>query len=233
MSTDNKNSSLINVSLNDCWKTIGVWRTGEERCKKLDEVTHCYNCETYSTTGRKLLDRAAPDGYAQEWTEVLAQEKTVQEKNLESVVIFRLGAEWLSLPVSMVGEITLMRDIFDLPHNHNPKLRGIVNIRGELIICMSLGYLIGVERSDEEWLKTDRSIQRLIMMREGGGYIVFPVSEVHGIARHHPDDLNKAPDTIKKTNLSFIKGIIKWQDNNVGCIDEALLTSEITNNLHE
>lgn len=220
-----------NLILNDCWNKIGVWHTGTERCEKLETVIHCYNCEVYSMAGRSLLDRKAPDGYEQEWTNVLAQEKKVQDKDLESVVVFRLGAQWLSLPVSMIGEITLMRDIFDLPHNHNPKLRGVVNIRGELIICMSLGYLIGVERPDEDWLKSDRAIQRLIMMREGSGYIVFPVSEVHGISRHRPDELNRGPDTIKKTKLSFIKGIIKWQEHNVGCIDEAALTNEIASNL--
>lgn len=230
MSTNN-NKLSSEPKFNDCWNSIGVWRTGDVRCEKLDEVIHCYNCDTYSMAGRMLLDRTAPSGYEEEWTDVLAKEKVIQEKNLESVVVFRLGTEWLSLPVSMIGEITLIRDIFDLPHNNNQKLRGVVNIRGELIICMSLGYLIGVERPDEEWLKADRSIQRLIMMREGSGYIVFPVSEVHGITRHHPDDLNKVPDTIKKTNLSFIKGIIKWHGNNVGCIDEAALTKEIENNL--
>ena len=223
--------SDTDTSLNDCWKTIGVWRTGGKRCEKLDEVIHCHNCDVYSMAGHTLLDREAPDGYEQEWTDVLAKEKFSKEKDLESVIVFRLGAEWLSLPVSMIGEITLMRDIFNLPHNQNRKLRGIVNIRGELIICMSLGYLIGVDRPDEEWLKTDRAIQRLVMMREGSGYIVFPVSEVHGITRHHPNELNKAPDTIKKTSLSFIKGIIKWHDNNVGCIDEEALAKEISNNL--
>lgn len=231
MTTDNKPTLTVNSKFNDCWNEIGVWRSGEQRCEKLDSVIHCYNCDTYSRAGRSLLDRDVPEGYEEEWTDVLAKEKVIQEKNLASVVVFRLGTEWLSLPVSMIGEITLIRDIFDLPHNHNPKLRGIVNIRGELIICMSLGYLIGVERPDDEWLKADRSIQRLIMMREGSGYIVFPVSEVHGITRHHPDELNKAPDTIKKTNLSFIKGVIKWKGNNVGCIDEAALTAEIANNL--
>ena len=229
--SEKMSNSQTTIELDDCWKTIGIWRTGKTRCEKLDDVIHCYNCETYSLAGRTLLDREAPEGYEQEWTDVLASEKNIQEKNLKSIVVFRLGTEWLSLPVSMIGEITLIRDIFDLPHNHNKNLRGIVNIRGELIICMSLGYLIGVERPDDEWLKQDRSIQRLIMMREGSGYIVFPVSEVHGIARHHPDELNQAPDTIKKTSLSFIKGIIKWQDNNVGCIDEDALTAEILKNL--
>lgn len=231
MSIDNIKTTSGEQSLYDCWNKIGVWRKGKQRCEKLDTVIHCYNCDAYSLAGRSLLDREVPSGYEEEWTNVLAKEKSIQEKNLSSVVVFRLGTEWLSLPVSMIGEITLIRDIFDLPHNHNPKLRGVVNIRGELIICMSLGYLIGVERPDEEWLKADRSIQRLIMMREGSGYIVFPVSEVHGITRHHPDDLNKAPDTIKKTNLSFIKGIIKWNEHNVGCIDETALTNEISKNL--
>lgn len=231
MSETHTNTPAGTPAFDDCWNSIGVWRRGEARCDKLDDVIHCYNCPTYAVAGRSLLDRAAPEDYEQEWTNVLAREKLIQEKNLESVVVFRLGAEWLSLPVSMIGEITLMRDIFDLPHNHNPKLRGIVNIRGELVICMSLGFLIGVDRPDEGWLKADRSIQRLIMMREGSGYIVFPVSEVHGITRHHADELNIAPDTVKKKNLSFIKGIIKWQDHNVGCIDETALTAEIANNL--
>ncbi|WP_126455754.1 chemotaxis protein CheW [Sulfuriflexus mobilis] len=230
--TDNKEKTLpAPAVITDCWNTIGVWGNSPERCARLEELIHCHNCEVYSNAGRMLLNRAAPSGYEDEWTDVLSKEIVSPAENLESVVVFRLGTEWLALPVVMIKEITLMRDICDLPHNNNLKLRGIVNIRGELVICMSLGYLMGVEKPDEDWLKFERSISRLIMMREGSGYIVFPVSEVHGIARHLPEELNKAPDTIKKTNLSFIKGIIKWKGNNVGCIDETALTNEVLSNL--
>lgn len=223
--------NIDSINLDDCWNKIGVWRSGEKKCDKLDDVVHCYNCEIYSNAGRSLLNRATPEGYDDEWADVLATENKPKSKNLISAVVFRLGAEWLSLPVSMINEITLLRNIYDIPHNQNKKIRGMVNIRGELIICMSLGYLLGVEKPEDDLIDEERPINRLIMIREKNGFIVFPVSEIDGIIHYDPDKLSSAPDTVKNSRLNFINGVTTLNKKTIGCIDHDTLLDNIASTL--
>ena len=222
---------VSSIKIDDCWNTIGVWGDSETKCEKLNKVTHCYNCEVYSNAGRSLLNRTTPDGYDDEWADVLATEKTAKCKNSISAVVFRLGAEWLSLPVNLINEITLLRNIYDIPHNQNKKIRGMVNIRGELIICMSLGYLLGVDKPEDDLIDEEHSINRLIMIREKSGYIVFPVSEIDGINHYDPDKLSSAPDTVKNSRLNFIHGVTTHNDKTVGCIDHNSLLESIAGTL--
>ena len=219
------------LEINDCWNKIGVWSNAGKRCEKLDDVIHCYNCSVYSSAGRSLLNRELPDGYGDEWADILASEKKSKSKNLQSVVVFRLGTEWMSLPVSIINEITLLRNIYDIPHNRNKKIRGMVNIRGELVICMSLGNLLGVDKPDDDFSGNEHSINRLITIRDANGYIVFPVSEIDGIFHYEKDELATAPDTIRNSTKNLIKGVIIVNDRNIGCIDHSALLSEISGNL--
>ena len=219
------------LEIDDCWNTIGVWRSGETKCEKLNDVIHCYNCEVYSNTGRSLLNRTTPEGYDDEWADVLASEKSAKSMNTISAVMFRLGAEWLSLPVNMINEITLLRNIYDIPHNQNKKIRGMVNIRGELIICMSLGYLLGVEKPEDDLIDEERPINRLIMIRESNGHIVFPVSEIDGIIHYDPEKLSSAPDTVKNSKLNFIHGVTSVNNKTIGCIDHTTLLESIASTL--
>lgn len=222
---------VSSIKINDCWNTIGVWRSGTQKCEKLDDVTHCYNCSVYADAGRSLLNRPAPDGYGDEWADVLATEKKAKSKDSVSAVVFRLGSEWLALPVNMINEITLLRNIYDIPHNKNKKIRGMVNIRGELIVCMSLGYLLGVDKPDEDLINEEHSINRLIMIREKNGYVVFPVSEIDGIMYYDPEKIVAAPDTIRNSNLNFIHGVASFNDKNIGCIDHKILIDNIASTL--
>jgi len=222
-------SNLINID--DCWNTIGVWRKNADKCEKLNEVTHCYNCEVYSNAGRILLDRESPEGYADEWADILAEQKNDKTHELQSAVVFRLGAEWLALPVSLINEITLLKDIYDIPHNKNNAIRGMVNIRGELIICMSLGNLLGVEKPEEDLIDEEHSINRLIMIREKTGHVVFPVSEIDGIIHYAREKLATAPDTLRNTGLNFIEGMTSSNGRNIGCINHSALIDKIAGNL--
>lgn len=217
--------------IDDCWNSIGVWRSSDVKCKKLDEVIHCYNCDVYSNAGRTLLNRPAPTGYREDWTAILAAENKSKENNLQSAVVFRLGIEWLSLPVNLINEITLLRKIYDIPHNKNKKIRGMVNIRGELIICMSLGNLLGVEKPDEVHADEEHSINRLITIKEKNGQIVFPVTEIDGIIHYDKAKLTPAPDTIRKSDMSFIEGMTIVKNKNIGCIDHVALMEKIERNL--
>src|SRR4051812_40289870 len=99
--------------------------------------------ETSADTGAlRLLDREAPEDYVREWTERIAQEKSAAEAGTMSVVIFRLGLEWLALPTRIFQEVAEQCPVHTLPHCTSGVVAGLANVRGELLVCISLGAVL-------------------------------------------------------------------------------------------
>ena len=59
--------------------------------------------------------------------------------------MFRLGAEWFALPTIAVDEVAELRGIHSLPHRRGGMLLGLVNVQGELIVCVSLARVLGLK----------------------------------------------------------------------------------------
>lgn len=221
------------VVIDDCWNRIGVWGKMADRCPKLAEVIHCRNCPTYSLTGRRLLDRPVPDDYRQEWTSILAKATAEKEANIHSAFVFRTGGEWLALPAKLIQEVVDMNIIHSLPHRSNDILRGIVNIRGKLELCFSIGALLNIERfkkNREE--KNYVSPERLVVAGREGERIVFPVTEVWGTFRYTEGMLQKLPVTVSGSRAAFTKGILSLQKNiDAGLLDDHALFKTLMRSL--
>ncbi|HEY9873387.1 MAG TPA: chemotaxis protein CheW [Candidatus Obscuribacterales bacterium] len=219
--------------INDCWKLIGVW--GDRTCLELKTYTHCRNCHVYSAGGRNLLEREAPEGYLNEWTNLLAEANVEAHslrslKNTISVVIFRLGLEWLALPSELFKEVTPLSVIHTLPHRSNAIFLGLVNIRGEIHLCISLSALLGLETvADNSKNITNIVYKRMIVLERGGSCWVFPVDEVHNVHRFHSADLRNVPASASKSTNTYTKAMFKWQDKNVICLDDELLLFTLNN----
>src|SRR5215471_2995966 len=100
-------ASLPVVATDTCWNRIGVW--GDRTCPELTKVTHCHNCPVFATAGRRFLDAPSPSDYIDEWTARLATSDDGVRKGEFSVFVFRLGDEWLALPVGVLVEVTRPR----------------------------------------------------------------------------------------------------------------------------
>ncbi len=61
------------------------------------------------------------------------------------MLVFRLGDEWLALPVGVLVEVTRPRPPHRVPHRGG-LLAGVVNIRGELHLCVRFDLLLGDHR---------------------------------------------------------------------------------------
>lgn len=214
--------------INDCWNQIGV--KGDHSCRELKTVTHCRNCPIYATRGRSLLEREPPSGYLNEWTNLLTQKKSVGEIHQVapigtiSVGIFRLGGELLALPAQLLTEVTQMCILHTLPHRSNNVFLGLVNIRGEIQMCVSLSALLGIEITNVNRDKVSSQVSgRMVVVEKEGSRWVFPVDEIYGIHRIHPDELENVPTTVFKMTESYTKGVIKWQSQRVSFLDDELL----------
>ena len=94
-----------------------------------------------------MLDRPLLPEYRREWTEHFAQPKQLAAPARASALVFRINAEWLALPTQAFQEVAERRPVHSLPHRRQGIVLGLVNIRGELLICVSLGHLLGLERT--------------------------------------------------------------------------------------
>lgn len=211
-------------NLVECWNKIGVWGTEHPRCEKLNSVDHCRNCDTYSEGGRDLLNRKPPAGYLKEWANILVTEKELEALGTESILIFRLGAEWLAIPTLSFREIVEEGGIHTVPHRTDHVFKGIVNVHGELLLFLSLSNLLELDSGRKKGQTMSPLVyKRMVVLEHEGDTWVFQADEVYGIHRYDEGDVLNVPVTISKATSKFMKGIIKWEKKEVGLIDEELL----------
>lgn len=210
------------TGLDDCWNRIGVH--GDGSCPELLRHVHCRNCPVYSATAARLLDSDLPTGQIDEWTEHFSRPRTSGAAATHAVVIFRLGAEWLALPAAVLMEVTTRCPVHTLPHRRNDLVLGLVNIRGSLLVCVSLGAVLGLEKPPlGQSGETPALPPRLLVTGREGHRLVLPVDEVHGIYRCRPDELQAAPATVARAATTYVTAVLAWRDRTVGCLDDQLL----------
>jgi chemotaxis-related protein WspD len=175
-----------------------------------------------SSAAARLLDRELPQDYLQEWTSLVSQENQVIERGTQSVLVFRIGPEWLALPTRVFEEVSQQTKPHRVPHHpRGGILNGVVSVRGELLLCIALGTLLGIERPSEETPGASRKTQeRLLVCNYNGDRFAFFASEVHGIHRCHLRELREVPSTLAKSALTFTRGMLPLNGRAIGYLDE-------------
>ena len=236
----------------DCWRVIGVG--GDRSCPELETYIHCRNCPVMADAAEAFFNRAPPEGYLDEWRQVLETTSEGTESSGVSVLIFRLADEWFSLGAESLTEVTPLRRIHTIPHRSNSVFAGMVNVRGQLLLCCSLHGLLGLRQMDPRTLKLknnsdptnddNRSIQpsdddailapeRLLVTSLTTGRVTrrwtFPVNEVAGVHRINNEDLREVPSTLGKPGQRFSSALFSWNSRTVSLLD----TNQIFEGIHE
>lgn len=212
--------SLPLTPVDDCWNRIGV--RGDRTCPELPRFVHCHNCTVFATAGRRFLDAPAPEGYQQEWTRRLAAPIEEVSSDLQSVLIFRLGEEWLALPVRVLVEVTPPRPVHRVPHRSG-LLAGLVNIRGELHLCVHLAQVLGLRPERE----ADPRHARLLVVERDGERWVFPVDAVDQVQRFPLAGLTPTPATVARSVARLTRGVFHVETRAIGLIDDDRLFSTL------
>lgn len=212
----------MSAVIKDCWNTIGV--RGDASCKELVQHIHCRNCPVHSSAAAHLLDREAPADYIAHWTEQARQAKGSTEKAAISVLIFRVHAERLALPTRALTEIASLRRIHSIPHRRSGAVLGLANIRGELLVCLSLHDMLSVQKSAGAAADKPRDeAGRMLVIQRDGMRAVCPVDEVHGIERVFENDLGPVPATVRGAAAAYTRALLTWRKHTVGLLDEQAL----------
>jgi chemotaxis-related protein WspD len=212
---------LRNAQAADCWNRIGVW--GDRSCPELPPVVHCRNCPVFAAASHRFLDVPSPEGYLEEWTQRLTAPIEEAATDLQSVLIFRLGEEWLALRVQVLLEATTPRPVHRIPHRAG-LLAGLVNIRGELHLCVHLAQLLGIKsegRDQGSGAVNGRS--RLIVVQHDGERWVFPVDEIDQVYRLSAGELAGAPATLARSAGRLTRSVFVLRERSIGYLDDSRL----------
>ncbi|MFJ4429693.1 chemotaxis protein CheW [Pseudomonas sp. NPDC089395] len=205
-------------AIDDCWNRIGVH--GDKQCPLLERHIHCRNCDVYAAAATRLLDRYA-----------LGQDEQVHEAQESeavagrSLLLFRLGEEWLALATACLAEIAPVQPVHSLPHQRSRVLQGVANVRGALVPCLSLSDLLGGEHVPDQ-SRSGRAMPRLLILAATGGPVVMAVDEIDGIHR-----LDLALTGTSEETAPFTAAVMQWRGRSVRVLDDQQLLSAVQRSL--
>jgi chemotaxis-related protein WspD len=207
-----------------CWNRVGT--RGDRSCPELEQYTQCNNCPVFAVAGRRFLDTPSPPGYLDEWTARLAARDETREGEETSVLVFRLGEEWLALPVAVLVEVTRPRPVHRVPHRGG-LLAGVANIRGELHLCARLDLLLGVSAAGGG----DAEAHRLVVIRRDSESWAFTADEVDQVHRVLTPDVAPAAPTLERAHVKLTRGVFPQGNRSVGLLDDARLFQSLRERL--
>lgn len=222
---------VVVAPMEGCWRIVGVG--GDRSCPELAAFIHCRNCPALAAAARTFFDREPPEGYIDSWRTLLEQPETESAGDAVAALVFRLGAEWLALPTSVVVEVTEPRQPHRLPHRVGSLLTGLVNIRGQILLCVDVAAFLGIElppartAAEPEGVEAAARDARLVVLERTAGRgierWVFPVDEVAGVHRVPAAALRRVPSTLAAAGDRRTAALFAWRDDKAGLIDERRL----------
>lgn len=241
------------VALDDCWNRIGV--RGDRSCERLAEVVHCRNCAVYARAADTLLDRARTldvhahaDRLARDDPHTLEAPSFDRRQATESVLVFRLGDEWLAMPTRALRQVAPTRAIHRVPHRKHPAVLGVVNIEGALRLCISLSALLGVDPAarapdqpqHQRLLVVDSVTRPAQAMHDAQAseshtgtqdVVVFPVDAIDGVERFALDAREPVPATVAGKALAHAHAVLRSGARTIGLLDVATVFDTLERSL--
>ncbi|KAF1029608.1 MAG: hypothetical protein GAK37_01696 [Pseudomonas sp.] len=212
-------------AIDDCWNRIGIH--GDKSCPQLVEHIHCRNCAVYSAAATRLLDR-----YALRQDDQRAVATVDADDNIatRSLLMFRLGEEWLGIATRCLVEVAPLQPIHSLPHQRSRALLGVANVRGALVACLSLVELLGLDGTGSG-PAGGRVMPRMLIIAAQDGPVVVPVDEVDGIHAIDERLLQAASASGTHANARYTQGVLPFRGRSLRWLDEAQLLSAVTRSL--
>ncbi len=223
-------SDTLNVThedaraIDDCWNRIGIH--GDKSCPLLEEHIHCRNCSVYSAAATRLLDRYS---LQQDQREAVVSKVEIDVKT-RSLLMFRLGEEWLGLATRTLVEVAPLQAIHSLPHQRSRALLGVANVRGALVACLSLVELLDLDGSVAP-ASGGRIMPRMLIIAAHGGPVVMPVDEVDGIHAIDERILDAASQSGAQASAKYTRGVLQYRGRSLRWLDEEQLLSAVTRSL--
>jgi chemotaxis-related protein WspD len=203
-----------------CWRSVGVYG-GDRSCPQLREHVHCRSCPVFSQAGRALLDRPKPSSLREEALRIVSLPPPTVSRTC-GVLIFRIGTEWFGLPLKALVEVTEMRPTHRVPHRSHRILSGIVNVRGQLLLCVSMHGLLELQSPTPF---NDKA--RIVHFTTGREDWTFAADEVFGIADINESSMRSAPVSVALRSGACSTSVFDHHGKHVAMLDVSRIGDEL------
>lgn len=174
----------------------------------------------------RLLERPQSREDLAEAAARLARDAAQRQRAGAGAFVFRLGEEWLGLPTALIDEVLELRPVHRLPHRRDAVLRGVVNVRGRLTVCVELPALLqtgAAAVAPASAQAASKPTRRLVVLAAPEGALAFEADEVHGTHRYDADEVRAVPSTVAHAVARFATGVLPWNERRIGLLDAGLL----------
>lgn len=198
-------SSARSIPYDGCWNEAGVH--GDGTCELLAEVVHCRNCRHFAEAAARIRDRTDAENDPSVTAATAAPLRSDGPRT--RAFVFRIGREWLALPLETITEVLPAARLHSLPHRP-PAVAGVAAWGGELVIAIALESVLSIETDG-------KAPARMIVAARGADRFVFPASEVAGAA--DLAELKKLPPSVKHAPRHAAKAVASWNQRSVTLLD--------------
>ena len=141
--------------------------------------------------------------------------------NSVQYIVIKVGDESYGINISYIENISRMVHITRVPKVQK-YLKGVINLRGEVIPVMSLRLKMGLE--DDEYTKATRII---ILKLEQHGTIGIVVDEVKEVVTLDEEQIEKVSADNNPEHSNFVSSVGKCSDGLISLLDlNAVLTEK-------
>lgn len=189
--------------LDRCWRRIGVY--GDGSCAELAGYVHCRNCPRFAAAARSLLARASQ--LAIDAHQDPADPRHETRAAPQGWLVFRLAGTLLALSTAVAAELAADQRPRRIAHRAGRLLDGLVNIRGELHLCIALDRLLGLGRGSGSAAGTPRLV--LVRAAPGSASWAFRADAVLGVERFADRSIGAPPPAAPAALAPFVRGIVQ------------------------
>jgi chemotaxis-related protein WspD len=205
----------------DCWNRIGV--RGDRSCPELPGVIHCHNCHVFTAAAQTLLDRPAARDYLSELTEFVSEPIAQRKLADRSAVLVRIGSEHFAIATGSVQEVAEVAPPRSVPHRGNRVFEGLVNVRGQLELCVSVAGMLGIPRGKED----QAPMRCALIVTHAGQRWVLLIDSVLGVQRFHDSQLIEPPAASRRTDTPHVTALVAHEGQHFGWLDVARLCGDL------
>ena len=135
-------------------------------------------------------------------------------------IVIRLGDEQYGIDIKYIDNILRMQKITRVP-KVAPYLRGVINLRGEVLPVMSIRIKMGLEEDI-----VTKSSRIIVIKMEQQGMIGIIVDEVKEVVTLETAQIEKVAYASKYEKDNFIYGIGKYEGGLISLLDLNLVVPE-------
>jgi chemotaxis-related protein WspD len=193
-------------------------------------LPHAASLDVATAVRVRLLDAASLDMATAHYARPREDEHTATA----SVLVFRVGAEWLALPSTFCDRVTGVQAVHSLPHRRAGRTAGLVPIDGDLVVHLSLADLLGIDATHAPASRKDAegparpAVPRLVVLTDARGRVALTVNEVWGVYEHDGMQLRPVPSTLSRALVSYTTAMIDVGGRQVGCLDGPRVMSALS-----